>query len=105
MTESYKVEPAALTTAGAAFTDMVDDVNTASTTAQQLAFGSGNAGKGYSAQGSAYQSSIQKLVTTLLSPMAAKATWVGVTLNSSAQHYSQQESHAKSGIQTAGQGA
>ncbi len=105
MTSSFTADPQALTAAAQAFSAQVDPINTAATKAEQIQGGPGNAGRDYSAQGTAYHAAVTTLVQTLFTPMATKTTWVSDTLSGTAASYTQSDQSATTGLNTAGEGA
>lgn len=102
---SFAADPQALATAAAAFTAQVDPINTESAQAQALQGGTGNTGRQYGDQGTAYHAALTTLVQTLFTPMATRTTWVADTLTGTAADYRGSDHQAGSGLTSAGRGA
>lgn len=104
MSSGFTTDPQPLITAGRAFGDQVDPINTLATRAEVIQGGPSNAGRHYAAQGSVYHAAMLTFVQALMTPLATKTTWVADTLASTARSYRDRDSAASAGVTGAGQG-
>ena len=103
MSESFHVDPAAMTKSSGSFSDYSSALSSANDAVGAVQFMAGNAY--YQSYGTDYQNAYRQLVKNLLPPMVTKTSDIATALKSSGTSYVDQDTDAASGISNSGAGA